>query len=469
MKKDGIHLAIIGGGSAAFAAAIKANELGARVTVINDGLPIGGTCVNVGCVPSKAMLAVAKHVRNAAHSPFAGVGTAQLPLESAEIADARAGLVRELRQSKYKDILSTLPNVTFIQGRAVFQEDGFIQVGDTTLQADKFIIATGTSPSTPQGVGLEGLPYWTSTEALEAAEIPESLLVWGAGFVGLELAQAYARLGAKVTVIARSRLLSYTDPDISEGLRVQLEKEGINIILQGQVEHIRRESGAFTLQGRFGEKVEVSGEELLVATGRHANTQGLGLEHVGVELDERGNVIVDEKLRTSQPHIFAVGDVSTLPKFVYVAAYSGKIAAENALVTDCCQQSIDLTIVPEVVFTDPQIALVGKTQAQAEAEGIDAVSAVLPMEYVPRAIVSRRTDGLVKLVAERESRKLLGAQILAEEAGEMIQPVAVALKAGMTYDEIAGMLHPYLTWAEALKLAAQGFTQDVTKLSCCAA
>ena len=466
--KDATYdLAIIGSGSAGVAAAIRAAESNARVAIIEAGV-LGGTCVNVGCVPSKTLIRAAEARHRAGHVPFAGIETHASGVDFAALVAQKDELVAELRQAKYVDVLAAYPSVSVLRGRARFAPSGDLLVDDVPVRAKKILIATGSSPTVPEIEGLADSRYVTSTELMELPRRPEHLLVLGAGYVALELGQAFARLGSHVTILARSRLLSSDDPDVGDALAEHLRAEGVDVKLGVSVERVEHSDGGLAVRGRDAEgAVEVRGDELLVATGRRPNPAGLGLDELGLELGPKGQLLVDEYLRTSLPGIYAAGDVTGDPSFVYVAAYAGNLAADNAV--NEAARTYDVRTVPAVTFTDPAIASVGITEAEARAQGIDAMVSKLPMSYVPRALAARDTRGFIKLVADRSTKLFLGARIVAPEAGELIQPIVMAMKFGIRTDQMAGLLFPYLTAVEGLKLACQTFDKDVAKLSCCAA
>jgi mercuric reductase len=463
----GLHVAIIGSGSAAFACAIRAAEGGARVTIVEGADTIGGTCVNVGCVPSKILIRAA-HIRHqAAHHAFAGLARGALAIENTARVAQQQARVDELRQAKYQHILDTNPAIELVRGWARFLDTHTFAVTDTTgreqrLGADRFLIATGSTPFIPDVPGLAGTPYWTSTEALVTENLPGRLLVLGGSVVAVEIAQAYARLGSQVTIIARHGLLSREDPALGAGLKAALESDGVRVRTHTDVKRIAFDGRLFAAETGAGTE---TAEHLLVATGRAPNTPRLDLARAGIATDVRGAIVVDERLRTNVAHIFAAGDCTTQPPFVYVAAASGTRAAVNMLGGNA---ALDLTATPAVVFTDPQVATVGLTEAQAKERGIEAESRTLTLDNVPRALANFDTRGFIKLVAEKETGRLLGAQILAPEAGEIVQTAALALRNRMTVAELADQLFPYLTMVEGLKLCAQIFSKDIKQLSCCA-
>ena len=464
-KKEGpgsVRVAIIGSGGAAMAAAIRAAEEGARVTLIERGT-LGGTCVNVGCVPSKIMIRGAHIAHLRATSPFdEGVAAASPRVRRDRLLTQQQARVEELRHGKYATVLAGFPNIALVNGEARFFDARTLAVGETRIAFDRAFIATGASPMIPPVPGLKGTPYWTSEDALASPDIPPRLAVIGASAVAVELAQAFARLGSRVTILARSTLLSREDPLIGETLTRIFADEGIGILEQTQARSVTYQGGEFVLNTNRG---EVRADRLLVATGREPNTHGLGLEAAGVRVDGHEAVAVNERLETSAPGIYSSGDCTNLPQFVYVAAAGGTRAAINMLGG---QASLDLSAMPAVVFSDPQVATVGLSEAEARKNGIGTDSRVLTLDNVPRALVNFDTRGFIKVVAEAGTGRLLGVQAVAPEAGELIQSAALAIHARMTVAALANQLFPYLTMVEGLKLAAQTFTKDVKQLSCCA-
>ncbi|MEC4718290.1 mercury(II) reductase [Noviherbaspirillum sp. CPCC 100848] len=465
-KGAALKVVIIGSGSAAFAAALRVAEEGATVTIIEAGT-IGGTCVNVGCVPSKIMIRAAHIAHQQAHHPFPGVQANRPQIDRAALVTQQQRRVEELRHDKYEAILETNPSINLLRGQARFIDAHTLEVTQVNgtvkqLAADRILIATGRSASIPATSGLAGTPYWTSTTALIAEQLPKHLLVYGASVVAMELAQAFLRLGSEVTVIARSTVLSKEDPAIGAGLQAALEAEGMRILTHTRVDNVRYDGSRFHVD--VGSEL-LSADQLLVATGRQPNTAALNLQAAGVAMDTTGAVVIDAHMRTSVPHIYAAGDCTNQPQYVYVAAAAGTRAARNMVGEDA---TLDLSAMPEVVFTDPQVATVGLTEAQAKAQLLDVDSRTLSLDNVPRALANFDTTGFVKLVADKKTGRLIGAQILAAEAGEMIQTAALAIRNGMTVQELGDQLFPYLTMVEGLKLCAQTFFKDVKQLSCCA-
>ena len=464
---NGLHIAVIGSGGAAMAAALKAVEQGAQVTLIERGI-IGGTCVNIGCVPSKIMIRAAHIAHLRRESPFdGGIAATEPTIQRSKLLAQQQARVEELRHTKYEGILEGNPAITVLHGEARFNDGHSLIVrladgGEREVAFDRCLVATGARPAIPPIPGLKETPYWSSTEALVSATIPERLAVIGSSVVALELAQAFARLGSKVTILARNTLFFREDPAIGEAVTAAFRAEDIEVLEHIQASHVAYAHGEFVLITGQG---EVRAEKLLVATGCAPNTRGLALEAVGVAVDGQGAIVIDKGMRTSSPHIYAAGDCTDQPHFVYVAAAAGTRAAINMSGGDV---ALDLTAMPAVVFTDPQVATVGLSEVEAHLKGIETDSRTLTLDNVPRALANFDTRGFIKLVAEVESGRLIGVQAVAPEAGELIQTAVLAIRARMTVQELADQLFPYLTMVEGLKLAAQTFSKDVKQLSCCA-
>ncbi len=459
-------LVVVGAGSAGFSAAIAAAERGARVAFVGHGV-IGGTCVNVGCVPSKTLIRAAEGLHQArAASRFAGiVGEARL-VDWKRLVAQKDDLVESLRQAKYIDVLPAYNGIAYLEGRARLTVEG-VAVNGSLLKAPRVIVATGASPVEPSIPGIGGVPYLTSTTALALEALPGSLLVIGGGYIGCELAQMFSRIGVAVTLVCRSRLLPAAEPEIGDALKGYFRAEGLTVHDGLSYREIRRTARGVALTvERDGDEMTIEAEAVLVTAGRRPNTADLGLEERGVSLLPNGGIAVDDYMRTNVPGIYAAGDVTGRDMFVYMAAYGARIAAENALEGD--KRRYDATAMPSVVFTDPQAASVGLTEAEARAQGTAVKTSLLSLAHVPRALAARDTRGLIKLVADAETDRLLGAHILAPEGADSIQTAVLALKNRMTVGALAETIFPYLTTVEGLKLAAQTFDKDVAKLSCCA-
>ncbi len=459
-------LMVIGGGSAGFAAAIKGAELGYRIALVEAGT-IGGTCVNVGCIPSKTLIRAVEQFHQAAQHRFDGVETMAGRLNWPLVIDQKDELVEEMRQSKYLDVLAAYPEITYIRGRARLTGGSGVDIDGVSYTPGKIVIATGAQPWAPPIPGLAEAGYLTSTTVMQLKELPKSMLVLGANAVGLELAQTFARAGVSVTLLELMPAIApFEEPEISEALADYLNSEGLRMITGFQTLKVERKDGRYFLAGKVNEEeFALNADQLLVATGRRPNTNGMDLEKAGVRLGKQGEILVDDTLRTNNPYVYAAGDVTGRDMFVYVAAYGGGLAAENALTG--AAKVYDASYIPRVTFTDPQIASAGLTERQARQQGFDVQVSSLPMSYVPRALAARDTRGLIKLVADSSSGKLLGAHILTPEAGEIIQAAVLAIRFGITLTQLRETMFPYLTNAEGIKLATLAFEKDVAMLSCC--
>ncbi|MEH6759303.1 MAG: mercury(II) reductase [Parasphingorhabdus sp.] len=460
-------LVVVGAGSAGFSAAITAAGNGAKVALIGHGA-IGGTCVNVGCVPSKAMIRAAEAIHGAkSASRFPGIAGDARVENWAQLVTSKDELVSGLQQKKYADLLPEYENVDYFDEGPARVVEGGVQIGERKIHAPKIIIATGGRPSLPPIKGIDEVSTLDSTQLLDLKILPKSLIFIGGGYIGSELALMIARMGVEVTIICRSRLLPGAEPEISDALTESFRAEGIIMYCGSTYDACRQDTSGVTICIEHeGERLELTAESLAVMTGRTPNTEALGLEDVGVTLDKRGAIVVGDNMQTSNPKIYAAGDVTNRDQFVYMAAYGAKLAAKNAVAMG--SESYDNSAMPWVVFTDPQVAGVGLSEADAREAGFDVKTSLVPLDQVPRALAARNTRGLIKLVADRKTDKLLGGQIMAPEGSDSIQTLVMALKFGMTAKALGETIFPYLTTVEGLKLAAQTFDKDVTKLSCCA-
>ncbi|MBI2038045.1 MAG: mercury(II) reductase [Candidatus Magasanikbacteria bacterium] len=461
-------LIIIGGGAGAFAAAIRANELKAKTAIVNAGLPLGGTCVNVGCVPSKMLLYAGEILHHAKHHGVAGVELEVKNFDFQKVVQDELSLVEKLRQEKYEKVLKNLEHVTAIEGKAKFVSQNVVEVNGEKLSAEKFIIAAGSTASVPPIEGIRDVGFVTHIEALKLDKQPQSLIVIGAGPVGLEFAQMYTRFGTKVTVLQRgSSILSQVEKPLTDRLTEVLEKEGVTIITNAQVTKAYGEGGkkmvVFTTEGK---EQTTSADEILLAAGKTANTDSLNLEVVGIEVNDRKSVVVTKGFQTTNPAIYAVGDVTNAPaRYETTAGREGTLAAENALKGTTL--SIDYDTVPFTVFTDPQIAGVGTSESRQMKEQGVCNCRTISFEAVPKAIIMHRTEGLIHMAVDTKSPKIVGMQILAPNAGELIATGMMIVKNGNTIDDVVNSLPMFPTLSESIKIAALSFTKDISKLSCC--
>jgi len=462
-------LIIIGGGSAAFSAAIKAESLGLKTLVVNGGLDFGGTCVNVGCVPSKNLIRAGETAHRATHSNFPGIKPKGVDIDFARIIKDKKKLVATLQEKKYMDVVRDFNNLTLLKGWAEFKDQNTIIVdGEKEYKATKFLIATGSRTYIPNIKGLSNIDYLTNISLFDLETQPESLIILGGGYIALEIAQAYHRLGTEIILLQRSSyVLSNQSQDIAGELTRHLTNEGMNICTGLDFVEVEEKNGKIhVIAEQNGERKTFIADKILVSTGTKPNTDRLKLENTGLDLTPSGHIEVNEKMETNVSHIFAAGDVVNTPSYVYTAALEGKIAIENAFANT--DKKVDYSSLPWVIFTDPQVAGTGIDEHQAKAQNIPFEVSKIELKDIPRAIAANDTRGFIKLIRNIETDKLIGARIVAPEGGELIQQLSMAIKYGIEAKNLAENLYPYLTLGEGIKLAAITFGKDVSKLSCCA-
>lgn len=482
--RSSVDLVILGGGSTAFAAALHAAELG-KTVVMTEWRTVGGTCANRGCLPSKNLIEAARLVYDAAHPRYPGLSPVQMPISWTDLITQKDEIIQEYRVHRYERLLDEPERIQLVSGQARFLSAHEVEVdapaGLHRLIGAQILIATGSQPAIPPVPGLTKIPYLTS-DLLSAAddpwktelrEQPRSLLILGGGYIALELGQMFARFGTDVTLVTRGRsILSGYEPEIVAALTEILQEEGLHIVTHAQTRGVERaEEGIMLSVQRDGRTHTVTADTLLIATGRLPATQGLGLAEIGVAVDAMGAVRVDRALRTSVPHIWAAGDVigraTESQMATPVGAHDGKIAAHNALSGEPLR-SVDHTVIPRAIFTDPQVAVVGMTDEEAVSAGISCNCNTIPLSVVPRAGAIRDTRGVIKMVLDGLTRRVVGVSMLGMNASEVIHEAAMGLRFGATIDDFIDLVHVYPTMAEALKLVALSFTKDVNRLSCCA-
>lgn len=466
MKK--FDLIIIGGGAGAFAAAIKANELKAKTAIINSGLPLGGTCVNVGCVPSKALLWAGEVMHHAENHGIPGIEFERKDFDFKTVVQDELTLVEKLRTEKYEKVLKHLEHVTFIDGKAKFTSPSEVEVNGEALSAEKFIIATGSKATAPPIKGIEETGYITYIEALKLEQQPKDLIVIGAGAVGLEFAQMYARFGTKVTILQRGPVIFPPgEKELTDHLITLLAKDNVDVITNAEVSRAQSENGKKIVEYVVdGEQHSVSADEILMATGKKPNTGDLGLDKAGVEVSDRSAIKVSPTFETSQKNISAVGDVTDLPlRLETTAGREGSLAAENAL--SDTMNSIEYNTVPYTVFTDPQYASVGMTEDQQMKKMGTCACRTVSFADIPKAILTRRTEGMIKMSIHPETKVIMGVHILAPNAGDLIAQAMVLVKNKNTIDDVTGSMPVFPTMSEAIKIVAMSYTHDLSTLSCC--
>ncbi len=460
-------LIIIGGGAGGFAAATKASELGAKTVIINSGLPLGGTCVNVGCVPSKILLEMGSETYNSQHPRFEAVKNGHSATFNFEAAiREKDEIIGALRESNYKRVAEGL-GIPVIEGMAKFVSPKQVEVKGQTLEANKFIIATGSRARILPFKGADKVHYITNREALSLSRLPKSMIIIGAGPLGLEFAQMYARFGTKVTMLEKEKqIMPLAEPEIADELQRCLEAEGIEIHTGVDIEGLREEKGLKIVEARVGTlRTTAEGEELLLATGVSPNSEDMGLETAGVELSPRGFIAVNEELQTSTSHIWAAGDVVGKAFLETVAAKEGNIAASNAL--EGTKKTIDYDSVPKAVFTDPQVASVGLTEEEYMRRYNVCSCRTIEIAQVPKAMAIKETRGLVKMAIDPKTEAVAGVHMVAPMAADLIHEAALAVKFKLTIDDIVDTVHVFPTMSEAIKRVAQSFKRDISKMSCC--
>lgn len=464
---DRYDLVILGSGSAAFAAAIKASELGARVAM-TEHRAIGGTCVNVGCIPSKNLIQAAELYYAPAHTSYQGLGTRSGKFDFSALIRQKDRLVQTLRRKKYIDIAEADEKITILKGYARFLSKHQLQVGDRVVEALRFLIATGSRPCIPEFPGIDKVAYLTSTEAFQLKKLPKSMVIIGGGAIALELGQMFHRFGTKITILERGRrVLSGWDDEVAEAIQRILIEEGVRIETHAAVSQIAPKGGGIEVTAQVqGLARRFVAERLLVACGRVPNSDGIGLDTVGVRVDQKGFVEVDHTMQTSADHIWAAGDVTGPPLATPVGAREGVVAAQNMLNGN--HVTMDYTVIPRAVFTDPEVAAVGLSAAEARAQGMPVEADCLDLAHVPKAAAIHQTKGLVKMVIEKDTKRIVGVQLVANRGADLIHEAALAVKYRLTIDDLIGTIHVYPTMSEAIRMAAQMFTKDVSKLSCCA-
>jgi len=466
---SGPDLIIIGGGAAAFAAATKAADLGARSLMINDGLPLGGTCVNVGCVPSKHLLAVGDEYYYPPRTPFAALRDGRHTNFdfAAAIAEKRR-LVASIRQSNYADVLASFDgNVELIEARARFLSSHEVEAAGRRISADKILIATGSRPAGLPLPGIDRVAYLTNRTAMELETLPASMIVVGAGPAGLELGQMFLHFGTQVTLLEKvPQILPRVEPEVAAELQKSLEAEGMAVHCACEIRRVWEEGGRrFVEADVMGQTRMFEADHLLLAAGVTPNSDGMGTEDAGVRVDPRGFIEVDEFLETSAPGVYAAGDIVGKMFLETVAAKEGAVAASNAL--EGARKTINYEHVPAAVFTNPQVATVGLTEEQ-EVERFGACSCrTVEVARIPKAQAVKETRGLIKMVVHPETSAVLGVHIVAPMAADLIHEATLAVKFGLTVDDIIDTVHVFPTLSEGIKLAAQAFTRDISVMSCC--
>lgn len=465
---DRHDIVILGSGSTAFAAALRAQSRGARVLMIEKS-ELGGTCVNWGCIPSKTLIHAALFRREAGLGSLLGVGCGEGAIDFSALSQHKDSVVNHLRQTKYLDILRNVPGLSLIRGAGCFLDSSTIRVADRNIRGERFLIATGGFPRIIDIPGLHDVDFLTSRTALLLKTIPRSLIVIGGGVIAMELGQMYQRLGCKVTVLEHgSRILPVVETEPVLALQQALIDEGMRIEVNAAVCSVRKSGDQTVVEAEIGgSREELVAERLLLAVGTAPASMGIGLEKAGVKVDGKGFILVDEMMRTSVPGIWAAGDVTGGMMIATVGAREGIIAVDDML-HPACGCRMDYLSAPMAIFTDPEVGMVGLTEAAAVKSSYDVTTNTLPVSSIPKAHVTGRTAGAIKMVADRKNGRILGVHLSCDRGAELINEAALAVRCKLTIEELANALHVYPTMSEGLRLCAQGFSRDINKLSCCA-
>jgi mercuric reductase len=469
-------LVILGSGSTAFAAALRAQELG-KTAVMTESRSIGGTCVNRGCLPSKNLIEAAKLVHDARHPRYPGLGPAALEINFQALVQQKDEVIAGYRQKKYESLVGGKFRIE--KGHARFVDPHTVEVDGKRLAGDAVLIATGSRPVIPGIKGLSGVPHLTSDlltsgESVELKELPRSLIIVGGGYIALELGQMFRRFGSDVTIVERGDDLLWRgyEPEVGPTVRKIFEEEGITLLTNATAESARGDGKAVALTVEVkGKAKELRAERLLIATGRRPDTDEIAIERSGVRLGAQGQVQVDEHLRTNVPHIYAAGDVVGREQGSQMAtpvgSQDGGIVAHNAL-SGPPPRKVSHRVIPRVVFVDPPVAVVGVTEEQAIAGGHPCWCRTVPMSLVPRAGAIRDTKGFIKMVADAKTDEVLGVTMVGNSAAEVIHEAAMALRFRAKLRDFIELLHVYPTMSESLKIVAISRFKDPAKLSCCA-
>ncbi len=453
---------VIGSGPGGYVSAIRCAQLGFKTALVEKYDTLGGTCLNVGCIPSKAMLDSSEHYHNATHN-FSkhGIETGKLKVDLATMIERKRKVVDDT--CKGVQFLMDKNKIQVYHGLGSFVDKNTIKISgkeETTITATNIIIATGSKPNFFPGMEPDKQRIITSTEALELKEIPKEMVVIGGGVIGLELGSVYARLGAKVNVVEyASSAIPTMDLALGKELAKILKKEGFKFHFNHQVEKVENtgKSVKVTAKNKKGEQVEITGDYCLISVGRKPYTEGLNLDKAGVELDDRGRIKINEKLETSTKGIFAIGDVVEGPMLAHKAEEEGVFVAE-LLAGQAPHINHDL--IPGVVYTWPEVASVGKTEEQLKESGVEYKTGQFPMRALGRARASMDIGGFVKILADKETDEVLGVHIIAARAADLIMEAAVAMEYRASAEDISRICHGHPTFSEGIKEAALAATDN---------
>jgi dihydrolipoamide dehydrogenase len=445
-------IAVLGAGPGGYVAAIKAAQAGACVCVIESDRA-GGTCLNRGCIPTKALFSTAQMLKRLEHVGDHGIDIGSVSFDYARAAGRKDKVVEQLVGGIEQLLKGN--GIDVFRGEGSLEGPGQIRVRRQGVvghvRAKQIILATGSLPMVPKSLAVDGQNILTSTEILAIKELPQSLLVVGGGYIGCEFASIFSSFGCQVTVVeALPRLLTFSDRQAVREVEKSFQQQGVKVLTDTAVAQLEVVSGGVTARLSSGESLTV--EKVLISIGRRPNSAGLGLEKVGVQVDERGAVIVDEQMRTSVAGIWAIGDVTGGIQLAHVASYQAGVAVKNALGG---HETVDYRVVPSSIFTLPEVSQVGLTEDECKEQGIEVSIGRFAYMATSKALCEGETQGSIKMVAEKSSGRLLGAVIAGADASTLIAEVGVAMAAEMTADELGEVIHSHPTLPEMIKEAAE--------------
>jgi dihydrolipoamide dehydrogenase len=451
-----VDVLVVGGGPGGYVAAIRAAQLGKKVTLVDKG-ELGGVCLNRGCIPSKALIHASDEVYKMKNSSHMGIEVDGVKIDFTQMVQWKDEIVKKLTSGVAS--LMKGNKIEVIQGEVYFTGPDTVKVAtesnSTTYKFNDCIIATGSRPTELKFMPFDGKKIISSTEALSLEEVPESLIVVGGGYIGLELGTAYAKLGTKVTVLeGADSILPGVDPSMSRMVQRKLKRLGVDVNAKAMVKSADKSGDTVKVTAEIkGEEKTFEADKVLVAVGRTPNTDELGLDQAGIELDERGFIPVDKKMRTKVEHIYAIGDVAGNPMLAHKASYEGKIAAE---VIAGEPSEVDYQAMPFVIFTDPELAYTGLTEKEAKEQGYDPVVSRFSFAANGRALSLDAADGFCQVVADKETQQILGVQIVGPEASSLISEAVFAIEMGAVAEDLSLTIHAHPTLPEAIMEAAEG-------------
>lgn len=463
-------LIILGSGSTAFAAALRATGYGATVRMFEKSV-LGGTCINWGCIPSKTLIHAALFRHESGLGNAIGLTTDELRqgIDAERLFRHREAVVAQLRKERYLDVIGSMSGLELTKGTARLVDPRTVECDGASYHADRILVATGGAPRIPELTGLDRCLYYTSRSILLLKKLPSSLVIIGGGVIALELGQMYHRLGCRVTILEHGpRILPAVEPELSSSIREILEQEGLKIVTGVDFCSLDRLGALNVVYADLADKRhKYTCEALLLAVGTVPATAGIGLEESGVTLDRKGFVVTDKFMRTSADGIWAAGDVVGRMMIATVGAREGIVAVDD-MFNQGCGCAIDYLAAPMAIFTDPETAMVGYSEEGARQAGFQIIVNTMPVNAIPKAHVTGMTSGVIKMIAEKETGRILGVHLVCHRGAELINEAALALRLRATVSDLATTMHVYPSIGEGLKLCAQGFDRDISRLSCCA-